>query len=223
MSKIHSPEAMLLISVKCPHCASVMQSLGELVKQGDIASLEIINLEKKPEVAEALGVRSVPWVKIGWFELEGLHSQKELQQKARQAGSDEGALAYISEELLEGRVNKVLSLLDRQHDLMPHILDLLGDAEAKLNIRLGVGVVMEEYAAADWFEPYIAQLAQYAQHKDERVRADVCHYLSLTESKDAVATIKSLLIDVSEEVREVAKESLDDLSEAGVISTGEWL
>ena len=219
----YSPDAMLLVTAQCPHCASVLKSLGELVKQGDVASLEIINLEKKPEIAETLGVRSVPWMKIGWFELEGLHSQKELLEKAQQAGSEEGARAYISEELLEGRVDKVLSLLAGRHDLMSHVLSLLEDADAKINIRLGVGVVLEENAAADWLEPYIAQLAEYARHKDERVRADICHYLSLTESKDAVATIKSLLIDVSEEVREVAKESLDDLCEAGVVSTGEWL
>lgn len=223
MSMRSSPDAVLLVTASCPHCASVMKSLSELVKQGDLASLEIINLEKKPEIAEQLGVRTVPWIKISWIELEGLHSQKQLLEKVQQAGSDEGALAYISEELLEGRVNKVLSLLGRQHDLMRHILHLLGDAEAKLNIRLGAGVVMEEYAAADWFVPYIAQLAQYAQHKDQRVRADICHYLSLTESKDAVPTIKSLLIDASAEVREVAKESLDDLCEAGVISASEWL
>lgn len=213
---MHSPDALLLISTQCPHCASVIKSLSELVKQGEIASLEIVNLEQKPETAEQLGVRTVPWIRIDWFELEGLHSQQELLEKARQAGSDEGALAYISEELQEGRVNKVLSLLERQHDLMRHVLALLGDAEAKINVRLGIGVLLEEYAAADWFSPYIQKLAEHIQHGDQRVRADVCHYLSLTENKEAVPHIKALLGDASEEVREVAEESLDDLREAGI-------
>lgn len=216
MNKIHAPEAMLLISVKCPHCASVMQSLGELVKQGELASLEIINLEKKPEVAAELGVRSVPWIRIGWFEMEGLHSQKELQEKVKQASSDEGALAYISVELTEGRVNKVMSLLESQHELMRHILALMDDADAKINIRLGIGVVLEEYAASKWFEPYISQLIEYTRHKDERVRADACHYLSLTTNEQAIAPVKGLLDDVSEEVREVAQESLEELRAAGL-------
>lgn len=217
MSISYSPDAVLLITTQCPHCASVMKSLSELVKQGDIASLEIINLERKPEIAEQLGVRTVPWVKIGWFELEGLHTQKELLEKASQAGSDEGARAYISEELLEGRVNKVLSLLGERHDLIGHVLELLGDADAKINIRLGIGVIMEEYAAMDWFAPFIGELSKYLQHQDERVRADVCHYLSLTENKEAVPSIQALLNDVSEEVREVAEESLEDLREAGLV------
>lgn len=211
-----SPDAILMLTSQCPHCASVMKSLSEMVKQGELASLEIINLEKKPEVAKKLGIRTVPWIKIGWFELEGLHSQKELQQKAQQAASDEGVLAHISEELLEGRVNKVLSLIGGQHNLIRHALVLLGDAEAKINIRLGVGVVIEEYASTDWFAAYIPQLAEYAHHKDERVRADACHYLSLTKNSEVIPYIKSLIDDSSEQVREVAEDSLQDLREMGV-------
>ncbi|MCK5263655.1 MAG: thioredoxin family protein [Gammaproteobacteria bacterium] len=216
MSNSQVVDAVLMVTSQCPHCASVIESLAEMVKQGELASLEIINLEKKPEMAEKLAVRSVPWVKMGWFELEGLHSQKEFQEKALQAASDEGALAYMAEELQEGRVNKVLSLLDGQHDLIRHVLALLENAEAKINIRLGIGVVMEEYAAAEWFVPYISRLAEYARNKDERVRADVCHYLSLTENKAAIPTIKAMLDDGSEVVREVAEESLEELREAGL-------
>ena len=211
-----SVNAILILTSQCPHCASVMKSLSEMVKQGELASLEIINLEKKPEMAKKLGIRTIPWIKIGWFELEGLHSQKELQQKAQQAASDEGVLAHISEELLEGMVNKVLSLIEGQHNLIRHVLELLGDAEAKINIRLGVGVVIEEYASTDWFTAYIQQLAEYAHHKDERVRADACHYLSLTKNSEVLPYIKSLIDDSSEQVREVAEDSLQDLREAGV-------
>ncbi len=211
-----SAHAILILTSQCPHCASVMKSLSEMVKQGELASLEIINLEKKPEMAEKLGVRTVPWIKIGWFELEGLHSQKELQLKAQQAGSDEGVLAYISEALWQGRANQVLAMLDNQHDLIRHVLILLGDAEAIINVRLGIGVVLEEYASADWFAAYIPQLADYTHHQDERVRMDVCYYLSLTKNSEVIPYIKSLLDDSSEQVREVAEESLHDLHETVV-------
>lgn len=216
MSTSQLVDAVLLVTSQCPHCAGVIQSLSAMVKQGELASLEIINIEKKPEVAEKMGIRSVPWVKIGWFELEGLHSKKEFQEKVRQASSDAGALAHISEELSEGRVNRLLSLIDGQHELIHHVLNLLGDAEAKINIRLGIGVVMEEYAATEWFEPYISSLAEYTRHKDERVRADVCHYLSLCENQQAIPVIKMLLEDSNKDVREVAEESLETLREAGV-------
>jgi hypothetical protein len=210
----HAPDAVLLITGQCPHCASVMKSLSEMLKQGEIAALEMVNIEHRPERAAELGVRAVPWMKIGWFELTGLHSQGELQEKARQAGSDEGARAYIAEELQAGRVNTVVALVAKQHKLISHVLALLEDAEASINVRLGVGVILEEYALADWFAAYIQALGEHTRHPDKRVRADACHYLSLTQNKAAVPFIKSLQNDDSELVREVAEESLEALEDA---------
>ena len=83
------PEALMLLGTSCPHCPVVLDALSELVKQGVIASLEVVNLEKKPDIAEQLGVRTVPWVRIGWYELEGLHSRAELQYWAELFGTSE--------------------------------------------------------------------------------------------------------------------------------------
>ena len=69
-----SPQALMLLGTHCPHCPSVLNSLSELVKQGVISRLEVVNLEQRPELGRELGVRSVPWVRIGQFELPGLHT-----------------------------------------------------------------------------------------------------------------------------------------------------
>ena len=84
MNRIDSniPEAVLLLSTQCPHCPTVLQGLSELVKQGVISRLEVVNINVRPEIAERHGIRSVPWVKIGDFELEGLHSPAELRRWA---------------------------------------------------------------------------------------------------------------------------------------------
>ena len=58
-----APDALLLISTHCPHCPAVLAALAELVKQGAIGRLEVVNLEQHPEVGQALGVRSVPWLR----------------------------------------------------------------------------------------------------------------------------------------------------------------
>lgn len=209
-----APEVLMLLGTHCPHCPGVLGVLTDFVKQGIIASLEVINLEKKPEVAERLGVRTVPWVRIGWYELEGLHSKKELQQWVELAGSSKGAIAYFSEVLAAGQVNKVLSILKTHTDLMPYMFDLLADADAKINIRLGIGVVMEEFAGDAEFTQYIPKLGELTQHQDARVRSDACHYLSLTGNKAALPYVTALLEDESEEVREVARESMEDLATA---------
>lgn len=210
--KSRPPDALLLVGTHCPHCTVVLSALTELVKQGTIASLEVVNLEIKPEVAERLGVRTVPWARIGWFELEGLHSKTELKRWTDLASTSEGAIAYFSEVFAAGQVNKVLSIIKKQPDLMSYMFDLLADADAKINIRLGVGVVMEEYASEAEFTKYIPALVDLTSHQDQRVRSDACHYLSLTNNTDVIPYITALLEDSSEEVREVAKESLEELN-----------
>jgi len=207
----HAPEVLLLTGTHCPHCPVVLSALTTLDKQGIIASLEVVNVEETPEFAQRLGARTVPWIRMGWYELEGLHSKNELQLWAELAGSNQGAIAYFSEVLAAGQVNKVLSILKRHAELMPYMFDLLADADAKINIRLGVGVVMEEYAGDAVFVPYISRLGELSQHQDARVRSDACHYLSLTGNRQAIPYIRVLLEDESAEVREVAGESLEDL------------
>lgn len=206
------PEAVLLVGTYCQHCTAVLGALTELVKQGAVASLEVVNLDIKPEVAERLGVKTVPWTRIGWFELEGLHSKAELLQWAKVAGTNTGAIAYFSEVLAAGQVNKVLSIIKKQPGLISYMFDLLADADAKINIRLGVGVVMEECANDEAFAKYIPRLGELSKHEDARVRSDACHYLSLTNNREAIPYITALLDDMSNEVREVANESLEELN-----------
>lgn len=209
------PEVLLLLGTHCPHCPAVVSSLAELVKKGVISSLEMVNLEAKPEVAERLGVRTVPWMRIGWYELEGLRSKAELEQWVQRVGHDAGVAAYFSEILAVGKVKLALRLLEQHAEAMVAIFILLSNAEEKINVRLGVGVIIEEHAARASFKSYIPVLGGLTRHDDERVRSDACHYLALTGDEASVQYIRPLLDDVSEDVREVAKESMELLSETG--------
>ena len=75
-----APSALLLIATGCQHCPSMLQSLSDLIKEGKIARLEIVNIVQDPERAQALNVRSVPWLKIGEYELIGLKTKTEILQ-----------------------------------------------------------------------------------------------------------------------------------------------
>ena len=73
-------QATLLIGPGCPHCATTLAALSELVKKGRLGQLNVINVALEPEAARARGVRSVPWMELGPFELAGAHSEAELVQ-----------------------------------------------------------------------------------------------------------------------------------------------
>ena len=85
-----TPSALLLTAPGCPHCPGMKRVLDELLEEGLIAELQTVDITKQPEKAEALGVRSVSWLKLGELELEGLHSVGELRGWARHAATPDG-------------------------------------------------------------------------------------------------------------------------------------
>lgn len=206
-----APDALLLMTSSCPHCPTVLQSLSALLKAGKIAHLEATNLSLRPEVAATYGVRTVPWVRIGPFELEGLRSQGELQRWAEISGTMEGMAEYFSELLKSGASNKVLSLLAADAARFDALLHLLARTDTELHVRLGIGAVMEDLQGSALLQGGVASLAALTRHPDARIRSDACHYLSLTRSPDALPAVRALLDDAAAEVRDTARDSLATL------------
>lgn len=203
----------MLLGPHCPHCAAELNSLSELVKQGVIAQLQVVNLGEKPEVAAELDVRTVPWVRIGEFELAGLHTETELRAWAELSGSEQGMTRYFEQRLGEGEVKQVLALIARKPGLLHALIGLVSDPEAKINARLGAGVIFEEYQGKPELLELVPGLGELTRHPDPRVRSDACHYLSLTHDASVRKYIEPLLDDDHAEVREVAEESLAELNE----------
>jgi len=205
------PAVKMLMSQHCTFCGPMMQMLTELMKSGQIGELRIINIEKQPEIAQKLGVRSVPWLQIGPFELAGARSKQEIQEWLQRASSFDGVSDYLDEVLAEGNISFANRLIDRYPQALENVIELMADADAKINVRLGVGVIIEERAASEDFKAVIPRLLDYLSDDDARVRGDACHYLSLTNDRSYIPQIQALLLDESDEVREIARDSLDEL------------
>jgi len=203
----------MLMGTQCTYCGPMMQALTELMKTGQIAQLRIVNIENDPELATELGVRSVPWLQIGAFELTGSRSKQELLLWLERASSFDGVTDYLEEVLSEGNIKSVNKLIQRHPQTLENVIDLMADPEAKINVRLGVGVIIEELAESEQFKTVVPRLVEYLSSKDARIRGDACHYLSLTKDRSTIPHIKKLLSDESEEVKEIASDSLEELGE----------
>ena len=203
------PDALMLMGTQCPYCPGVLKSLQALLKSGAIGKLEYHNIEENPELARELGVRSVPWVRIGSFELEGLRSEKELREWAAKAGTDTGLTTWLEELLSSGNINKPLERVRSEPAMMDALLELFADPDTELNIRIGISAIMEDLQGTDTLNAIIKPLGKLTQHDDARVRGDACHYLSLSGNPDASTYIKPLLDDKDASVREIARESLE--------------
>lgn len=201
----------MLMGTQCTYCGPMMQILTDLMKSGQIAELRVVNIEDNPDLAQQYGVRSVPWLQVGPFELSGSRSKKELSLWIERASGFEGISDYLEEVLSEGKIESANKLIQGHPQALENVIDLMADPEAKINVRLGVGVIIEEMALSEEFKIVIPRLIEYLSNDDARIRGDACHYLSLTEDISYLPAIKKLLLDESEEVREIAQDSLDDL------------
>ena len=216
MSKENSstpPDALMLLGTHCPHCPSVLNGLTTLVKRGTIGTLKIINIEHRPDLARELGVRTVPWVRLGAFELEGLHSERELEKWAENSGSEAGMAVWLNELLANGNISKAIKLVKTSPDATHALLTLFADPEIQLNTRIGISAIMEELQNTTLLKNIVDRIGALTRHEDTRIRGDACYYLALSGAQHASRYIKPLLQDQDADTQELAKESLQMLEE----------
>ena len=211
------PVALLLIAPGCPHCPGVLKALSELLKEGVIGTLEVVNIAAHPERAQALGVRSVPWTRIGAFELEGGHSISELRQWAERAADDSGISNYYSHLLENRKLERVVAAVKNKPESLESLLNLLPSEETPMAVRIGISAVMEELEGSESLTAALPRLAELTRSPDANIRGDACHYLGLTHNGDARSLLQSMLDDENPDVREIAQDALDTLGTEGVV------
>jgi hypothetical protein len=212
---VNSPaDALMLIAPGCAHCPSVLEGLSRLIKDGKLGRLEVVNILLHPEVGQQLGTRSVPWCRIGPFELEGALSQAELAGWTEHAAAGSGLGEYYAHLLESQRPHRVAELIERRPDSFDELLGLLEDSETPMTVRIGIGVVLEDLHNNPLLLHALPVLIRLADSTAANVRADAAHYLGLTQAPEAAATLQKLLHDENPDVREIAAESIAQLATA---------
>lgn len=203
-----APDALLLLSTGCAHCPAVLDGLSQLLKQGRIGRLQAVNIAVHPEAAREANVRSVPWVRIGPFEIEGLQSVGELTRWAELAAGGKGFDSYYSHLLETGRAHRVAELLRSAPQTLPQLIGLLHSEETPMAARIGVGVVLEELEGSELLRQAMPELMALARSPRPDLRADAAHYLGLTRSAQAATMLRELQSDDHPDVREIASDAL---------------
>jgi len=206
------PDALLLLTSTCPYCPAVLAALNDLVKSGDIGRLEVVNIGAHPDIAQRYGVRTVPWVRLGPFELEGLRSPAELKQWVERAGTPEGLAEYFHELLKEGALPKVSAQAARDPAVLDALLRLLGDTDTELTVRIGINAIFEGLEGSPALQRTVEALIALSTHRDAHVRGDAAHLLSLTHVPAVQPHLQRLLSDTVADVREIAREGIEHLA-----------
>lgn len=206
------PDALLLMGKQCPYCPTVLKGLQSLEADGVIGHLETVVIEDNPEIAAELGVRSVPWVRIGPFELPGLRAEEELREWAEKAGSVSGMAHYLEELIGSGGIDKCLELIKADSNQLDALIQLFTDPDTELNIRIGISAIMESLQGSAALDGISDKLRALLRNKSAHIRGDACYYLSLTGHADAGTWIKPLLDDTDANVRTIAADCLEELA-----------
>jgi len=206
------PDAQLLIAPGCAHCPVVLESLSQLLKSGRLGRLEVVNVQAHPEVAREVGTRSVPWCRIGPFELEGEQGPAELDKWTEHAAVGTGLSEYYAHLLETQRPHKVAEAVTREPSSFDGLLGMLEDSETPMTVRIGIGVVLEDLQGNPLLLHALPVLLRLAASDAANVRADAAHYLGLTRAPEAAAVLRGLLQDENPDVREIAAESIAQIT-----------
>lgn len=214
-----SPTALMLLSSHCVHCPSVLDSLSKMIKSGEIAELQVINLEQNPDAMQTYKVRSVPWVRIGKHELTGVQTLEALQQRAQWAKDEHNSknninlVADYDFKLSEGQADTVIQSIKNAPENIDSIVELLSDSGTVLSTRIGIGVVFEEFAGSDMLKSLIPTLGKLTQNEDSRIRADAFHYLGLSQDGSALPFLQQANDETDPEILEIISDSIEALTE----------
>ncbi len=205
--------ATLLLSTHCSHCSSLLESLSTLVKLAELRHIHIINIEAAPEIALKYAVRSVPWLKIGDYILTGVQDIAALRQRIEWTKNKAELVGKFDLMLSNAEAYQVVEIIQADNSKLDAILQLLEDPATIMSSRIGIGVIMEEFADTELMQSYRERLEKLLEAKEIRIRADAAHYLSLTASRQAIVALKKHRKDDNADVREIIEDSIEVLSE----------
>ena len=220
MQQPPAPKALLYIGTGCAHCQTVLDGLARLVKEGKLARLEIVNLSADPESAPST-VRTVPWIRIGDFQFDGLIPPEDLADWVGFAVAGEGRTAYYAHLLEHRRLEEVAAAVREHPSGLADLLSLLTNEGTSMATRIGVSAVIEELSGSKALRAVIPELEQLTLSEIHQTRADACYFLGLTGDRRVTPIVARLLDDEQPDVREIAMETLALLGEPGEPRRGE--
>ncbi len=202
------PDALLLMTGGCPHCPAALQALSVLLKEGSIGRLQVVNVAIHTEEAESRGVQSVPWIKIGPFEIDGVVTPAKLRELAQGVNDDAVFDNWLLEMLKTGKRQKFEALVKQEPQRIHSLARLMNDPESSMMIRLGIGAILEELQTTGLTKPLVPAFGEMLRDVDRLVRADACHFLTLISGEDIRSYMLACLKDKDPEIREMAEEWL---------------
>ncbi|MEJ2221293.1 MAG: thioredoxin family protein [Desulfobacterales bacterium] len=215
LAKIDLPTHLVIyVSPQCTFCPGAVQQLLPLLTLNPHIRLTVVDAMHFPELAEKDNIQSVPTLILeDQFRWTGTIQLDEIIEMM--VNREPGALGPASLEMMlkEGNAGQLTEMMLNKMDIFPAFYELL--LHPKWPVRLGAMVVMEEIIAKkpDLAVRTIRPLWRKFDEVDNRVKGDLVYILGQMAPKETTPLLESVLKgEYASEVKEAAKEALEDLS-----------
>ena len=201
----------VFISPECPNCPRSVRAAVELAAGNQQAVVRVIDVTALPDLAAAVGVRSVPTIVSGdGLTLVGAIDFPDLVKKIESVrGGDGDGVVFLS--LVDaGRFAEAAKLLSSQNGRRAFIKRW---GSSSLEGRIGLALTADEALAgsADTLDEMVAELLPLLASEIAPLRGDTADLLGRIGHPGARQALEGLLDDDDEDVAEVAADSLGDL------------
>ena len=191
----------------CQVCPQMERTFHELQQKGEISELKVIDVHQYPELAEQYHIRSVPFYRINGVAFSGLKSQSEILTLL-QSETEQKLRVWISDQLGEGRLTDVETLIAADAQGREAMMQLLEDMDTPLMVRVGLTAVVESLAERGFFSSLEARFLQLVDHPEERVAIDAIYYLHLLSTPASLDKLAEIAQAEESELQLQAQELL---------------
>lgn len=124
---------------------------------------------------------------------------------------DAGLKAMIAGYMDKGFLENIIDMFKHDRSLFPLIAGLMTDE--RVRVRLGISALVETLARerSEGLAASITGIGELISNPNPTIRGDAAYLLGIIGNKETVPFLEAALIDENPDVREIAKEAIEDI------------
>ncbi|MCW7755309.1 thioredoxin family protein [Desulfobotulus sp. H1] len=208
----------LFVSSHCPHCPAMLRMVSAFVKN-DLISLEVVNVDDCPDMAQQWQVMAVPTLMVVGEEQSlrwtGMIRAADLEQSLYNRSTGFLDLQTLQNILESGDAQRLVSLMREKQCIPPAFYDLL--THEKWTIRLGAMVASESLILT---EPALGEVLLEAlwvkrNALEPVVFGDMVYLMGFGRREVWEPRLQSLLSQEDAGLKEAVEDALENLLKEG--------
>ncbi|HMK48704.1 MAG TPA: HEAT repeat domain-containing protein [Thermodesulfovibrionales bacterium] len=131
------------------------------------------------------------------------------------AGENSDLKKMVADYMEGGMLENIIDMFKQDKGMYSFVADLLSDE--RMRVRIGVTALLETliHEDAENVKKTVPQIVSLLKDENPVIRGDAANILGIIGSSDVIPSLRELSTDGNENVRIIAKESIEDIQARG--------